>query len=103
MKAVKVRGSENDEINRLGEDVRLAIEPLLQSEIVNGVLLKNVQLVAARTNSIDHKLGRILRGWAVVRRRADSSVWDEQDGNRFENRTLLLRCSADVVVDLWVF
>jgi uncharacterized lipoprotein YmbA len=78
------------------------IDPLLAKQIVNGNLLQNVSL-ASGSNTINHKLGRKLQGWLIVRQRASASVYDTQDSNQHQDLTLTLTSSASVSVDLWVF
>jgi hypothetical protein len=83
--------------------VEQLIEPFLNSEIINGVLIKNVNLDSSITNQVNHKLGRKPQGWIIVRQRANSIIWDSQDTNTKANRTLELSCSANVTIDLWIF
>lgn len=78
------------------------IDPVLRLPTVNGLLLKNVRL-AVGVNTIDHKLGRNLQGWQVVRQRAAASIFDQQDSNQRQALTLVLNSSAIVTVDLFVF
>lgn len=79
-----------------------AVEQSLGSLPKESIVLRSQSLVSASTNKIGHGLGRKLSGWKVVRRRADSRVWDDQDNNPTPELTLWLKCSADVVVDLEV-
>lgn len=78
------------------------IEPPLSQPIIQGVLLKDVSLDAG-ANVINHRLGRALQGWLVVRQRAAAQLYDTQDDNTRPNLTLLLTSSAPVSVDIWVF
>ena len=78
------------------------INPVLQNPITAGVLLKNITL-ATGTNTINHKLGRNLQGWFIVRQRAAGTVYDTQDTNKFPALTLTLQSSANISVDLYVF
>lgn len=78
------------------------INPVLALPQSNGIILKNVKLVAG-DNTINHKLGRDLQGWQLIRVRAAATVYDKQDSNQLKSRTLILNSSAPVVVDLFVF
>lgn len=71
-------------------------------QILDGQLLENVSL-AVGANSIDHKLGRVLNGWFIVRKSAAGDVYDTQDSNSNKNRTLQLVSSAAMTVSIWVF
>jgi hypothetical protein len=66
------------------------------------VLLKNLSL-SSGINLVQHKLGRKIQGWIVVRQRADARIWDDQDNNVNVTTTLKLETSAAVEVDLWIF
>lgn len=78
------------------------LNPVLDNPIVNGQILENVSLVVG-PNTINHKLGRKLRGWWIVRQRATGSVYDTQDTNPTPAVTLKLTSDAIVSVDLLVF
>lgn len=92
-------------LETIQENVADAIEPLMGNPALDGVLLTGITIAATPTvTSVSHGLGRALRGWVVVRRRANAQVWDTQDSNAaLEARTLNLIASAAVVVDLYVF
>ena len=68
----------------------------------DGVLLKSVELQSG-ANSINHKLGRKLVGWIIVRLRSSITVYDTQDSNERPQLTLDLVASGAGVVDLYVF
>lgn len=78
------------------------INPLLTNPLVNGLLLKNVSLINGSTQ-VNHKLGRKLQGWTVIRKRAAAEVYDTQDSNSMPELTLSLVSNANVLVDLYVF
>ena len=78
------------------------LNPVLANAITQGLLLKSVVLLAG-ANQINHKLGRALQGWLIVRSRSLASVYDLQDGNKTPTLTLSLQSSATVTVDLYVF
>lgn len=78
------------------------IEPFLSNPPNQCSVLKSVSLLTG-TNTINHKLGRKLQGWKVVRQRAAASLYDNQDSNQKPELTLILIASANVTVDLEVF
>lgn len=79
-----------------------AIEPVLNSSIVSGVLLNNVHLINGVT-VVNHTLGRNLRGYIIVLQNASANIYDSQDTNQMPNLTLVLNSSAAVTVSLWCF
>ncbi len=78
------------------------IDPVLKNPATNPVLLKSVHLVNG-TTLVDHRLGKNLTGWMIVRIRAAATIYDTQDTNPHQDRTLRLVSNAAVVVDLLVF
>ena len=79
-----------------------SINPVINQPWNSGVLLKSIALVSG-SNTINHKLGRILQGWVIVRQRSAATVYDTQDTNTMPALTLKLTASANVTVDLLVF
>lgn len=78
------------------------IDPIISNPANQSLLLKNVVLVTG-TNTINHKLGRKLQGWVVVRLRAAATIYDDQDNNIMPQLTLTLVSSAPVTADIEVF
>ena len=96
-RALRKIGS-TDEMNRMQDYVQDALSPITASPILNGVLLKDVDLSASAT-AIGHKLGRIPQGWIVVDKNANEDIWSTD-----KTRSLLtLVASGDVTVTIWVF
>ena len=94
---------EDANINQIQENIEQVLEPFIINPILNGVLIKEVNIVSGTTTNIEHKLGRKPLGWIVTRKRADSRVWDLNDTNTAQDKTLSLTCSSNVKIDLWIF
>lgn len=92
-----------DELARVQDNVATTLNAITAKPVLDGVLLKSVALINGVTNVVDHSLGRSPLGWIVVRKRATADIWDVQDANLNPSRNLNLVCSADVIIDLWVF
>lgn len=103
VKTLKKLSSENPETNKIQDNTQAALDPVLKSPLLNGTLLQNIKLQVSKNNDVDHKLNRNLRGWILVRQRAEATIWDLQDSNNLSKKTLRLRTTADVTVDIWVF
>ena len=89
--------------NNAQEHVESVINPVLDSAIIDGVLLEDIALVSGSFTSIEHKLGRKPRGYLVIRKSAAQTVYE--DAGDYDNRKLFikLRASGSVTVNLWVF
>lgn len=79
-----------------------ALDPVIANPLNSVLILKN-QVLATGANVVNHKLGRKLEGWFLIRQRAAASIYDTQDTNQMPQLTLTLESSADVVVDIGVF
>lgn len=78
------------------------LDPIVGSPTNNAQILKNITLTTG-SNTINHKLGRVLQGWSFSRIRSACTAYDNQDNNQTPNLTLILVASADAVVDIVVF
>jgi hypothetical protein len=89
-------------VNQLQQNIKQAVEPVLNNPLVNGQVLFNLNLKLG-TNVINHGLGRSLQGWVIVGQGSAASFYDQQAKNSTKNLTLLLVASADVTINLYVF
>jgi hypothetical protein len=89
--------------NNAQDHVESVIDPVLNSAIIDGVIVEDVDLVSGSFTSIEHKLGRKPRGYLVIRKSAAQTVYEE--AGDYDNRKLFikLRASGSVTVNLWVF
>jgi hypothetical protein len=92
-----------DQVELFQDSVGRALNPILSSEIWDGVLLRDVYLEAGVLARIKHRLGRELVGYIVVQKNANASIWDEQSTNNQRDLFLNLQTSADCKVSIWVF
>jgi len=81
------------------------LNPLLLNPSLQSQILKNVVIQGSGTTAVNHKLGRKLIGWRVIRLRGNSLIYDQQDSNPRPELTLLLVSGAGttVTIDLEVF
>lgn len=78
------------------------LNPIISNQSIQSIILPNIALTAG-LNIVNHKLGKKLTGWRIVRLRAAASIYDTQDTNSRGDLTLQLVSSAPVVCDLEVF
>ena len=103
LKQLKKISSSDRAVNQLQENVEQVLSPIVDKEILDGILIKDVQLITGQLNKINHLLGKRLTGYTVVRQNANATIWDSQDLSLSQSRTLTLNCSANVKISLWVF
>jgi hypothetical protein len=91
-------------LDRIQGNVAASVDPMTRVPIVAGQQLTGVALTAAGPTEVPHRLNRKLAGWWITRLRDGAAVvWDDQDANLAPERTLILRCTIDCTVDLWVY
>ena len=71
--------------------------PSNQAQILDGITL------AVGSNAVNHKLGRKLRGWRIIRINGVANIYDSQATNQTPALTLQLISDAVVTVSLEVF
>jgi hypothetical protein len=94
-----VHGQELDIVQDRLEEV---LGQFSDAQIVNGQLIKGVELTSGQNNDVNHGLQRS-PSYIVCGKDAVATITNDQDGNPFPTRTLRLLTTADVKVDLWVF
>jgi len=75
------------------------LDPVLSNPLNSITIIPNVSLVAG-TNTINHKLGQTQQGWILVDQQGVASIYRSAP---FNNLTLTLTSSANVVVSIGVF
>jgi hypothetical protein len=80
-----------------------AIDPVISQADNNGLILENIVLKTG-DNVINHKLGRKLQGWQITRMQ-DTFVqlFDKQNTNQMQDKTLILNSSGIGKVNIKVF
>ena len=95
--------TDDPELRMMQDRWKSALDPVLAMPIAGGLILQNVTL-ASGSNTVNHLLGRKLRGWFPVRwHGAWQQIYDNQDTNNFQDKVLVLVSGGAVTVDLMVF
>lgn len=102
-KKIQFEKLDKDLIDRFQSNVDTVISTLPTITILDGQLLKNIKLDSSAPNSVLHKLGRELIGYIIVGKSANCDIWDSQNANTLKDKYLILNCTSDVTVNLWVF
>lgn len=77
-------------------------EALIRHPFAQGQILEQVAISSSAATEIPHKLGRRAKGVIPFNLNADARIWKPSESDR-PTISLMLRASADVVADLWVF
>lgn len=93
--------TQNPEISNLQGVLSRVFQGILGVRIIDGRLIEDVQVTFAGTR-INHKLGRKIKGWQLVDKDADESVWRINSSTRPESE-ITLQATGTTNVTLWVF
>lgn len=93
----------NSELNQVINFITESFAQLLADcPILRGVLLEDVNLTTSDT-LVNHTLTRVPIGYLVVSKDANAAVYTSSTSNLRPKEQLILKASATVEVDLWVF
>ena len=95
--------TEDRATNQAFDQVNSSIGQIVDMEIMQGQLLQGIPLTNANDNFINHKLGRKLIGWFITRKRDAATIYDKQDANKLQDKTLILTSNLSTTVDIYVF
>ena len=95
--------TDNYELQKVQDSVVSAFQTLGMNYMINGELLKDITLQSGVDNQVQHKLSRVPNGFFIVDKNAAADVWQSTTANKIKDRILLLRSSATVTINLWVF
>ena len=103
----KVFKPQDQEFNRLQDSIEQAVNPIIDSRIVDGVYIKEVDLSTADT-FVEHKLGREPLGIIVVRKFAAGDVFEsltDSSGQNYDRKKFInIKASTSLSnVYLWIF
>jgi hypothetical protein len=94
--------TEDVNVNRIQDNVKLVLDQLGQVSIVNGQLLTGIQLTASGSQ-VPHRLGHKHTGWIVTYIDANATIYENKPNNGLPDSSILLYSSAPCIVNLWVF
>jgi DNA polymerase III sliding clamp (beta) subunit (PCNA family) len=90
-------------LSKVQDNVKAAIDPFSSNPLLDGILLENVSLVSASDNVINHKLGRKIRFWFLIRGPiATASTRIYEITSSIPEKYLTLKTDQDCTVSLWV-
>ena len=100
---VKQIDPQNESITQTQSNVNTAVKQIANSPIIDGVLIKNID-VGTTDTVINHKLGREPLGWIIVRKNEAGEIYESTTVNNNRDKFLLLRGStATTDTNFWIF
>lgn len=87
---------------RYQDSAQLSFTRLADIPFLDGVLVENIAIITGAAKLVSHGLGREPRGWLVVKKNANATVWETTTMISYQNQ-MTLNSSANVTLSLWVF
>lgn len=99
----KLAGFADIQVERMQDNIATVLDPISSVVFLDGNLSKGVKLLAASPNTVPHKLNRVYTGYHIAKQNANSVIWIDETVQSSPDRSVVLRCSADVTVDIWFY
>lgn len=106
LKAFRKIRVKDSELEQVQTNVSNTLAPILKSLIIDGVLVKDIELVSG-VNRVNHTLGRPLEGWIIVDRNTAATVFKTVPtaaaNTITDSSTISFTSSGTVIVSIWFF
>ncbi len=89
----------DSDLDRAQDETRELFRTVFESAIIDGRLLEDVTLTTGQDNVVGHKLDRTPVGILLAMSSAEATIWHTSKSNK----VIVVRTSATVTVNLWVF
>ena len=96
--ALRTEWTEDTGLQRLQEELKGQLDPVLEDRWLSRQKI-TVSLTSGVANLVYHNLKAQPEGWLVVQKDANANIW----ADTFNSERLDLRCSADVIITLYVW
>lgn len=90
-----------NEVKHLQDAIAKIFNQILKKQIIDGAFIENISIVTGTPYNLSHGLEINPRGWIVVKKNAESDIW--QTDSDTPTSTMILNSSANVTISLWVF
>lgn len=103
MKAFVPVVTDNKDVKDLSNSMKEFAKQLASSPIIDGILIRDIDLTTGSVNIIQHGLGRNVIGWILVSNSTGCIIWDSQATNTDKDKFIYLNSSANTTASIWIF
>jgi len=103
LRSLKKMNTSNPELNKVQDNIAEVITNLTSNPILSGVLVENIVLTFGSTTTVNHGLGRKVRGWIITAKNNAVDVYALDANQVYPTKQLILSTSATATISLWVF
>ena len=79
------------------------IQELIQNPLTTVSIISNVSIKQFQSNLITHKLGAVPKGWLIIRKQANSIIWEDTQTNVDPSNLVIFNSDLDDIIDILVF
>jgi hypothetical protein len=98
LRALKESSPTDPQAARLQENIKQFIGQLNKSIFIDGNLVENI-IIGTGDTKIEHKLGRVPKGFIVTDLAANTNIWR----TGYDSRFITLRAGTQTSISIWVF
>lgn len=102
MPSFKKLQSADPDLNRVQQNLDTFFKSQSVTELNGGVIVEG-KLIGTSDTFVQHGLGREPRGYLVIDKNANANIYTSATTNSRPKLELILRASASVTVDLYIF
>jgi hypothetical protein len=91
-------------LNRIQQAISDSFIPVAKSEIIYGVILKDIKLTLSPSdNFISHGLGTPVSGWIIIKTDTYAQIKESPTVNKLPDKQLILNTDTNCTVSMWIF
>lgn len=94
----RVRGLDY-QTNQLQDNIIAAFQPTLTNPILDGIVIRDINVDGVSATEVDHKLSRLPQGFIIIDKNAPGDVWREV----LNTRQISFASSAPVTISIYIF
>lgn len=95
--------SQDSILNRIQDAIGEVLNLIVKKPLVDGELVKEVDLLSGSDNYVNHRLNRPITGWVIVRKDSNANIYESATANALPSKHIILVTTANSTVDIWFF
>jgi len=88
---------------RLQHHLQQLFDKIFASPLVQGVHVKDINISTGSDNIVSHKLGTAYQGFVITNKDAIADIYLSSTENTVKQRQIILKTTANVTADLYIF
>lgn len=93
----------SDDVKHLQDGIAQIFNQILKKQIIDGIFIQDITITGGTPLEISHGLDNTPRGWIIVKKNAESDVWQTVSDTPSATMVLNATAATTVTISLWVF